>query len=419
MKRIIALVLTLSVFLGGCVQRGGGNTAPKIFVEPDAGRAPVLDAVKDARSSIDLVTYLFTDGQVMDALADAASRGVKVRVMLEPHPYGGYSNFETVRSRMDRSGIEFEASSPAFHMTHEKAMIVDGKVAWVMTGNMTNSAFEHNREFLVEVRDPEIVKEIEQVFDADWNRNLITPSHPDLIWGPDNARRRLEERLQTAESSIYMEEEEFLDEEVLSLLIADVHRGVEVKVIVPQTRLDQAYDRVLLKKLQDAGGKVVGIRKPFMHAKLILVDGSVALVGSVNLSPASLDQNRELGIFVSDTGALGTLADTFDRDWTAATASANPTPEEIRSEEAGRHIGEDVIVTGRVASAFKGEKAVYLHVGASDFIVVIFNEDLKNFPMPPDKMYSNKKIRVHGVIKMYHNQSEIIVHTPDQIEVLP
>ncbi len=419
MKRLVVLALALSVLLSGCARSGKRRHSPQVYVEPDAGQKPIVDAIHGARSSIDLVTYLFTDEGMLEALADAASRGVKVRVMLEPHPYGGHSNFETMRARMAQAGIEFKASSPAFHMTHEKAMVIDGKEAWVMTCNMTESAFKHNREYLVRLRDPEMVKEIEQVFDADWNRDLFTPLHPDLAWGPDNARDKVESYIQTAESSIYMEEEEFLDEEILSLLIDDVNRGIEVRIIVPQTRLDQAYDRVLLKRLVDVGGKVVGIKKPFMHAKSIIVDGSVALVGSINLSPASLDQNRELGVFLYDSKAVDTLVKRFDEDWNMATTGASPTPEEIRSEEAKGHVGEDVIVTGRVASVFKGENATYLHVGASDFIVVVFARDRKNFPMPLDKMYADKKIRVHGVIKIYHNQPEIIVHSPDQIEVLP
>jgi cardiolipin synthase len=55
--------------------------------------------------------------------------------------------------------------------------------------------------------------------------------------------------------------------------------------------------------------------KLYMHAKIIIVDGKKAFVGSENISPASLDGNRELGIIVSDQSALSTLQDTFSTDW--------------------------------------------------------------------------------------------------------
>ena len=53
----------------------------------------------------------------------------------------------------------------------------------------------------------------------------------------------------------------------------------------------------------------------YMHAKIIVVDNKVAFVGSENISTQSLDQNRELGIIVSDPSALNTLQTTFQNDW--------------------------------------------------------------------------------------------------------
>ena len=52
-----------------------------------------------------------------------------------------------------------------------------------------------------------------------------------------------------------------------------------------------------------------------IHTKIIVVDGQKAFVGSENISTPSLDQNRELGIIVSDSGVLQTLQQTFQQDW--------------------------------------------------------------------------------------------------------
>ena len=53
----------------------------------------------------------------------------------------------------------------------------------------------------------------------------------------------------------------------------------------------------------------------YIHAKIIVADGSKAFVGSENISTQSLDQNRELGILVSDTTVLSKLQSTFQADW--------------------------------------------------------------------------------------------------------
>jgi phosphatidylserine/phosphatidylglycerophosphate/cardiolipin synthase-like enzyme len=53
----------------------------------------------------------------------------------------------------------------------------------------------------------------------------------------------------------------------------------------------------------------------YAHAKAIVADGQRAFVGSENLSAASLDRNRELGVIVADRRAIATLQATFAADW--------------------------------------------------------------------------------------------------------
>jgi phosphatidylserine/phosphatidylglycerophosphate/cardiolipin synthase-like enzyme len=57
----------------------------------------------------------------------------------------------------------------------------------------------------------------------------------------------------------------------------------------------------------------------YMHAKLMVLDGALAFVGSVNFSATSLDANRELGVLVAEPVALNLLAATFRADWQTGT----------------------------------------------------------------------------------------------------
>ena len=63
-----------------------------------------------------------------------------------------------------------------------------------------------------------------------------------------------------------------------------------------------------------------GVLAPHVHVKAILIDGAWAYLGSENLSATSLDKNREIGVFVSDTAALKRMNDTFQADWVKSTA---------------------------------------------------------------------------------------------------
>ena len=391
--------------------------ATEIYEEPDAGREPILTSIESAKVSIDLVVYLLTDEKIMDALTDAAIRGVRVRVILEKNPYGG-SNFEAVKKKLDTVGIQVKPGNPVFRYTHEKAMVVDGSEAWVMTCNLTKSSFERNREYLVHITDPAEVKEIEKVFSADWHRVAYTPTVQSLVWSPENAREKIEALLESASKSIYMEEEEFQDREILERIKAARRKGVEVKVILPEREVERPPSETFVDELRNSGAEVRGMREPFVHAKLILVDGTTAMVGSTNLSPGSLDLNRELSVLITRPGDVAQLAQFFDWDWEKAARQGSQNIKKISAEEVGQHIGEEVIVQGKVVSIFKNKIGYFIHVGEGDFLVVIFNEDAKKFPEPPDKLYKDKTIKVRGVLKIYNEFPEIVVRSPDQVEIV-
>ncbi len=61
------------------------------------------------------------------------------------------------------------------------------------------------------------------------------------------------------------------------------------------------------------------LSSPYVHAKLLLVDGERAYIGSVNFSAQSMDKNRELGILVSQPDIIEKLRQTFEIDFESTT----------------------------------------------------------------------------------------------------
>src|SRR5207248_11684636 len=82
---------TGSVSCQGNCTVGPGVQGVQVFVEPEAGEHPITDAISAAKKSVWLEMYLLTDRNVIRALEEAANRGIDVRVLLEPHPFGGAS----------------------------------------------------------------------------------------------------------------------------------------------------------------------------------------------------------------------------------------------------------------------------------------------------------------------------------------
>lgn len=308
----------------GCTPATGVSNV-SLFVEPDAGEAPVVHAIEGATHSIDLEAYLLTDRNVIDDLENAANRGIAVRVLLELHPYGGgaTSAAQTVAT-LDAAGVHAQGGDPAYHYTHEKAMVIDGATAFIMTCNLTRSGLggssaAANREYGIIDTHTADVNEVEAIFNADWNRTTPTLTDPSLVVSPVNARQSLGTLIAAAHASLLIEDEEMYDTQSEDDLIAAAQRGVRVEVVLPAPSGGSSSGASDVARLQRGGVGVRYLRAPYMHAKLIVADGVTAFVGSENFSATSLDENREVGILIGDSGVVSALTHVFQLDWSAAT----------------------------------------------------------------------------------------------------
>lgn len=297
-----------------------------VFVEPDAGEAPLLTAIKGATRSLWVEVYEMTDNTVIGALEDAANRGIDVRVILDPQPFGGVSSQKLVDT-LSAAGVKAQAASSIYRYTHEKMLLVDGATLYILTANLSRAGLggnsvTKNREYGVIETDARDVAEVQAIFQADWDRTPPPASvytQADLVVSPVNSRATLAALIASAKKTLHVEDEEMADAASEAALIAAAKRGVDVALILPQPGSGGNSSDVTT--LLNGGVHVRYITAPYMHAKLVVADGTLAFTGSENFSATSLDQNRELGIMIDDVQALATFEHTFGLDWTAAKAA--------------------------------------------------------------------------------------------------
>jgi len=94
---------------------------------------------------------------------------------------------------------------------------------------------------------------------------------------------------------------------------------------------------------------------------------------------------------------------------------------EISWEEAASYYGQTVWVRGKVVAANNTGKVCFLNFHRNwrrYFTAVIFASDFDRFPAPPEKLYLNREIRVFGRVREYQGKPEIIVESPEQIEII-
>lgn len=290
-----------------------------LYVMPEDGRQPVIDEIAAAERTITLHIYLLSDGATINALEAAVGRGVAVRVLMEEHPFGGAGTQAAIFGRLATSGIDIRWGNPTFRFSHIKAMVIDGEAALIMNQNLTRSAFDGNRELNVMTTRPTEVAQVAALFEADWERTAEPPAGS-LIVSPTTSRGTMIGLIDGARRSLDLYAEVVRDRQMIDGLIAAAGRGVQVRLVMTGTADDDnAEERAELAR---AGVAVRLARGPYIHAKMILADGTQAFVGSQNLTATSLDLNRELGIVLDDRTSVRRAAETFAADFGAGTPEA-------------------------------------------------------------------------------------------------
>jgi phosphatidylserine/phosphatidylglycerophosphate/cardiolipin synthase-like enzyme len=286
----------------------------RVLVSPDAGPRAVLELMEGARRSLWVETYLLTDDAVVDALVARRAAGVDVRVVLEPHPYQADGANDAAFQRLTRAGALVAWASPRFALTHTKLAIIDGERLLVMTLNFTRSGLGINREYTVVDDDRRDVAAAEALVAADLAGLAEAPAAAStrLLASPRGTRPALAAAIGGATASILVEMEELSDRALVDALIAARTRGCVVSTVVPGYGRSPATEAAT-RRLAAGGVAVRLVDAPTIHAKAVVAGGWMYL-GSANLTTASLDANREVGLALTDPAALSLVSRTIADD---------------------------------------------------------------------------------------------------------
>jgi phosphatidylserine/phosphatidylglycerophosphate/cardiolipin synthase-like enzyme len=290
-----------------------------LITEPGPGDGPFVALIDSARYNVRLAMYELEDPLVEQALVAAAARGVRVMVLLDDGQYGsGRPSNQAAYDYLSAHGVTVAWAPTYFALLHEKTIVVDRRIAAIMTLNLTPDYYSSSRDFAVLDRQPADVAAIERVFDADLAGRQITPGAGigDLVWSP-GAQAPIAALIMRARRSLDIESEEMDDPAVTRELCQAARRGVQVRVVMTY----QSAWRVAFSYLAGCGVHIHAYASTsmlYIHAKLIRVDERIVFLGSQNISRQSLDYNRELGIITENPQIAASTRETFDNDFAAA-----------------------------------------------------------------------------------------------------
>jgi len=295
-----------------------------IQVQPSDSGAQILAAIRGAKTSVHMTMYLLTNDQIIDALGDLMAQGKDVKVVLnQTFPPNGGSN-TTSFNKLKARGVPVVWAPAAYTFTHAKAVIIDGARLLVMTMNLTETSARENREYIATDADPADVADAEKLFAADYEGKAASVSGK-LVVSPKMAtpvepRARLKALIDSAKTSLDVEVQSLSDDALTDAIILAHKDKVQVRVVLAGGNFDTPAQKESIAKLTAAGVPLREVMSPYIHAKVIVVDGSKVFVGSHNFTPTALFDNREIGVVTDSAVEAAKVREVIAKDYAAGVA---------------------------------------------------------------------------------------------------
>jgi PLD-like domain/Putative Ig domain len=314
---ILAIACCLAV--GALPARAASDFS--LVILPDQGENAIYNFVNSATSSVNVTIYELNDTTLENDLIAREKAGADVRVILDQ----AQKSYNTAAyNALTAGGVGVVWSSTAFTYTHQKTITVNDDESYISTGNFDTTYYATSRDYGVFDTDANDVAAIVAVFNADYAHTSITPSDgDDLVWSPTDSQTRLLALINGATKTLDIEQEEFSDTAIVNAIVAASKRGVAVRIVLE----DPSSYSSEVSEVEAAGAQVTGYSSStgfYIHAKTIIADDGTsaqkAFAGSENFSSNSLNDNRELGLIVSDAGVVNGLETTFDGDFSGSAA---------------------------------------------------------------------------------------------------
>lgn len=268
--------------------------------------------IDEAKNEVLVEVYMFTEKRFLESLKKAKQRWVLVKVILEKNPYNSENVNNSHFSEMKKSWIEVVWSNPKnYQLNHTKFYIIDNE-AIISTWNLTYSTFTVNRDFFISTKDENIIKNLKNIFEADFSGKKLDFYDDNLVSSPNYSRIKLEKFLNSATKNIKIYIQYLKDKNINNLLISlKNEKNISIEIITDEKQKDDEN----IKFLQSKWINIKFFNWKTMHSKAILIDEKYLFIWSINFSEPSIDKNRELGIFIKNETIIEKFKKLFEKDF--------------------------------------------------------------------------------------------------------
>jgi cardiolipin synthase A/B len=319
----------------------------------------MLDAIANARETINMECYIFKKGVIGDrfveALRERAQNGVRVTVVLDA--IGSFGAFRRSAAPLRAAGCRVESYrrlawyslARLNNRTHRELLVVDGRIAflggagvadWWASRNHRKSRNGIWRDTMARIEGP-VVSDIQGVLAENWleccGEILTDPMTYKPLEGvggsaafviksspsdrATTSRVLFQALVEGSTEEVLISTPYFLpDRAFRRALCRTAKRGVRIMVIVPGRNTDQRWVRLasrrMFGRLLQGGVRIFEYEDGMTHVKTLIVDNLWSVIGTTNVDNRSFEHNDEVNLAVRDEAVAGRLIADFHADLT-------------------------------------------------------------------------------------------------------
>jgi cardiolipin synthase A/B len=335
-----------------------GNDA-KLLVNGEEKFPELLEALRSAQHHIHIQYYIFDDDnigtEIKNVLIEKATQGVKVRFIYDD--FGSGSIRRSFVNELREAGVEafpFNRIRWLFlanrinYRNHRRIVVIDGKTSFTGGINVSDR-YINSAETETYWRDTHLRLDgmashyLQYLFLCDWNfcaekkmtaeptyfRSAFNSGDPDFkvavqvaASGPDSPTPTilfsLLKAIHVARKEILITTPYFIPgESILDALKVSSLSGVKVRLLVPyssDSRLVNAASWSYYTDLLQVGVEIYLYKRGFVHAKTMVVDDNISVVGTANMDYRSFDLNFEVNTILYNKEIANQLRELFYQD---------------------------------------------------------------------------------------------------------
>ncbi|TXD84879.1 cardiolipin synthase [Subsaximicrobium wynnwilliamsii] len=340
------------------------NNELKLLVNGEEKFPVLLEALEKATCHIHLEYYIYEDdltgNQVAELLIRKAKAGVEVRFMYDD--FGSHDLKKSFLKKLNDAGVQtapfykvkwYALANRLNYRNHRKIVIIDGSVGFVGGINMSDT-YRNDLDEAKHLywRDTHLMIHgqatayLQYLFMADWNFCSTTPLEYAEGYFPDSTRQyaigdevlqfaasgpdstqpvilyALLQAIASAKKRIHITSPYFIPgESMMDALIIAIKSGLDVKLIIPgvsDSKMVNTAASAYYTELLQYGAKIYKYNKGFVHAKTMVIDDDLAIIGSANMDYRSFDLNFEVNAMVYSKNMTAQLSEVFENDLKAS-----------------------------------------------------------------------------------------------------